>query len=1032
MEILIFANCHGTLYKEAIARHDVNNIINIEHIISYENLHRYDAIKEKFKTCDILIIQPVTSYESFKLENIKQIVKKDCTIIVVPFVRFEGFWDSQDSRDLNKFTSPAVMFFPNIDNESQVDGYLSGHGDNEELIQNRFNQSLEALRSIEKQGDVKFVDFFLNNYKETPLFRDPYHPTRTLYHHISREIINHIRRRVNLRANDEEAFIFRTEEEFGHFKPIKDSTGRSLGLKYSLDSVFPYSRSTFLSSIISYENSPKNNPIENLNDLRLILEKTKQIKSKMSKANEGTRTKFFITTPAFNSANTVSRTIASVISQSGDFEIHYHIQDGGSKDGTLELLERWKSLIESGRYPITCHAIHFSYESSPDEGMYDALCKGFANFSINPEDWMGWINSDDYFVQGAFSYLNALNKGPLAAEVNWITPGRAAIACEGYVTNKDVPRPISSYLIREGLCDGEHWDFVQQEGTFFRNKLWMKLDLQNDLLSFKLAGDWNLWRKFAQHDRVYQSAYALGVFNVTDGQLSAVSRDAYLSEIERIVPRSARFNSLKKIVQNGTEAQALTTGWNTPIQRIEPKNITTMVGERYKNLINKSTTPAIILNDQKEVSIVAYDADWQYPAITEKHAFECIKKNSNLLVNSVYIAFPWATLIDLTDNKIDTDRLSAALTKLGKFLEEIPKTKKIITTCQHIRMLNHRDTFRALGITDIFWTHATESQRHLTESPEVNIHPFPLFPVQIIDETAPSDESRNVLYSFVGARSNEWYLTDSRSKIIDLLSNDQRGIVIGRDQWHYNKIVYDHQIKNANIDAGSAINNDSSIQFKQVLGSSIFSLCPSGSGPNSIRLWESIGFGAIPVILADTYLPPGDMALWNEAAVFCKETEAAIKALPDLLEEMAKDQALIERKRHAMRQLWMMYGPNCFVYDIHKLALKHALPLDQMNPTTNTDLQLNSKANDTEQLGALGYMIEKILQTNGAEQDLLRQLLSACSSRILIDSKKFAAMYNNNQKLKQVCNMAQELQTKEADIFKRLLNMRGISSTGKG
>jgi hypothetical protein len=158
--------------------------------------------------------------------------------------------------------------------------------------------------------------------------------------------------------------------------------------------------------------------------------------------------------------------------------------------------------------------------------------------------------------------------------------------------------------------------------------------------------------------------------------------------------------------------------------------------------------------------------------------------------------------------------------------------------------------------------------------------------------------------------------------IIDNLSKDHRGLVVGRDNWHFQKVVYDCQIFNKEKPKQELINAQATEEFKTVLTESLFSLCPSGTGPNSIRLWESIGYGAIPVILADTYQPPGDMSLWEEAVVFCGENFEEISALPNRLAEMAKDEQLIQRKQAALKQLWMLYGPECFTYDIVNLFLE--------------------------------------------------------------------------------------------------------------
>ena len=51
-----------------------------------------------------------------------------------------------------------------------------------------------------------------------------------------------------------------------------------------------------------------------------------------------------------------------------------------------------------------------------------------------------------------------------------------------------------------------------------------------------------------------------------------------------------------------------------------------------------------------------------------------------------------------------------------------------------------------------------------------------------------------------------------------------------------------------------------------------YSLCPSGAGPNSIRLWESLAVGAIPIILADTLELP-EHEDWDKAVLRVPEKD---------------------------------------------------------------------------------------------------------------------------------------------------------------
>ncbi|WP_250832601.1 glycosyltransferase family 2 protein [Marinobacter sediminum] len=87
-----------------------------------------------------------------------------------------------------------------------------------------------------------------------------------------------------------------------------------------------------------------------------------------------------IVTVCFNSVSTIEDTLDSVQSQShGDIE--HIIVDGGSSDGTLDVLE--------SRRPSLGALI-----SEPDEGLYDAMNKGIR---IATGDIIGILNSDDFF-----------------------------------------------------------------------------------------------------------------------------------------------------------------------------------------------------------------------------------------------------------------------------------------------------------------------------------------------------------------------------------------------------------------------------------------------------------------------------------------------------------------------------------------------------------------------------------------------------------------------------------------------------------
>lgn len=418
--------------------------------------------------------------------------------------------------------------------------------------------------------------------------------------------------------------------------------------------------------------------------------------------------------------------------------------------------------------------------------------------------------------------------------------------------------------------------------------------------------------------------------------------------------------------------------------------------------------------------VLVHDDEWQFPAITEQNAYNMVKEHLFDVKGVVYLAFPWATLLD----KYNTRRSDAVplLAKLKELTAQIAPNTRVVTVCQHIHMMKFIDMFFDHRVTDIFWTHAVKDEFSISQDRKIDLHPFPLYSVQFPKkEISPLDQKRAHLFSFIGARANQWYLTEARNWILDLLGDDERGLVVGRDSWHFNKIVYDFQIRKSSDTQDKLINVDASEQFKQTLRETTFALCPSGSGPNSIRLWEAIAAGSIPVILADTYLTPGRQKIWGEAVVYCKETPEAISALPDRLEAIANDPELLAHKRQMLGQLWILYGMDTFIYDIQMLYMQIS-----NGDFASDDLALRDEHDDT-----LVSMAEMMSRQNEPSNFDLSMFLNACITTLMVDQEGFAQSYSQSAAIETLLSQAIEKNVNPASIdrFSRAKAFMGFDET---
>ena len=278
-----------------------------------------------------------------------------------------------------------------------------------------------------------------------------------------------------------------------------------------------------------------------------------------------------------------------------------------------------------------------------------------------------------------------------------------------------------------------------------------------------------------------------------------------------------------------------------------------------------------------------YNLFWQYPVITEKSFYLQNKNNKN------YFGFPWSTIFDKNINIIQVIKL------LQPFID---KNKTYYTCCQHISFRKLIPYLKLLNINKLYSPHKTIGENEING---IKILPCPLYAVNVEDsernklikETDILNCERNILYSFAGGYQPNDYLTDIRAKIFQLKSKSKSNIYIkNTGDWHFNKVVY-----NSKQNHKGELNEDNShkkktYEYNELLLKSRYTLCPSGSGPNSIRFWEALGTGSIPILLADTLELPENKD-WTNTIIRIKENE--ISKIDEILSKID------EKKENEMR-----------------------------------------------------------------------------------------------------------------------------------
>jgi GT2 family glycosyltransferase len=206
-----------------------------------------------------------------------------------------------------------------------------------------------------------------------------------------------------------------------------------------------------------------------------------------------------IITPCLNAAATLPEALGSVREQRGDLQVEHLVIDGGSTDGSLEIIRS---------------APGVRWISEPDGGLSDAMNKGIR---MATGGVVGWLNADDVYRPGALArVVDAFAARPGA---RWLTGPCAIIDGDGH----EIRRPVTAYkrllLSHYRFALFLTQNFVASPATFVRRSAFDEVGLFDE--RFRYSMDYDMWLRLARREPpIVLDGEPLAGFRMAEGSLS--------------------------------------------------------------------------------------------------------------------------------------------------------------------------------------------------------------------------------------------------------------------------------------------------------------------------------------------------------------------------------------------------------------------------------------------------------------------------------------------------------------------------------
>ncbi|MBZ0099752.1 MAG: glycosyltransferase [Taibaiella sp.] len=227
--------------------------------------------------------------------------------------------------------------------------------------------------------------------------------------------------------------------------------------------------------------------------------------------------KISIITVVYNCAPTIQGCIESVLAQDHD-DIEYIIIDGGSKDGTVDIVKGFGDRIAK-------------FISEKDKGIYDAMNKGI---KMATGDVVGILNADDFFYD-----TNTISQIAAAFKAD---PGLDATIADIVFVNDDNTRILRHYSAGKWRPSKFAWGFMPPHPSFF-----CKRHLFNDLgyykIDYKIAADYELLIRYLYVNQINYQYLSMKTTRMRMGGVSTRNINSILT-LNKEIKRACEENNL--------------------------------------------------------------------------------------------------------------------------------------------------------------------------------------------------------------------------------------------------------------------------------------------------------------------------------------------------------------------------------------------------------------------------------------------------------------------------------------------------------